>query len=162
LRCRVVAVTPHPHSPPRLSETLDRRCPRLHRHHARRGRARAQRGLVPLEALLTETEPFRELGLAALAGLEIGGCDLAPGTLAQSAHVALAGVGTFPVAMIDALIARLERITITRGILRGGGATIDALAGDERAATRREVRGRRSTGSSPTSARSRRASRPSS
>jgi hypothetical protein len=37
--------------------------------------------------------------------------------------------------MIDALMPQLERIAITRGILRGGGAAIDALAGDERAAT---------------------------
>jgi myo-inositol-1-phosphate synthase len=95
----------------------------------------AQRGLLPLEALLTETEPFIGLGLAALAGIEIGGCDLAPGTLAQTAHAALVGVGTFPVAMIDALMPDLERIAITRGVLRGGGAAIDALAGDQRAAT---------------------------
>lgn len=95
----------------------------------------AQRGLVPFEALLTETEPFLALGLAALAGLEIGGCDLAPGTLAQTAHATLAGVSTFPVAMIDALMPDLERIAITRGILRGGGVAIDALAGDERDAT---------------------------
>ena len=46
----------------------------------------AQRGLVPFEGLLTETQPFLALGLATLAGLEIGGCDLAPGTLAQSAR----------------------------------------------------------------------------
>ena len=95
----------------------------------------AQRGLVPFEALLTETQPFLALGLATLAGLEIGGCDLVPGTLAQTAHATLVGVGTFPVAMIDALMPDLERIAVTRGILRGGGATIDALAGDERAAT---------------------------
>jgi myo-inositol-1-phosphate synthase len=44
-------------------------------------------------------------------------------------------VGTFPVAMIDALMPELERITITRGVLRGGGAAIDALAGDQRVAT---------------------------
>ncbi|PYP75845.1 MAG: myo-inositol-1-phosphate synthase [Gemmatimonadetes bacterium] len=95
----------------------------------------AQRGLAPLEALLTETEAFVGLGLAALPAIDIGGCDLAPGTLAQSAHAALAGVGTFPVAMIDALMPDLERIAITRGVLRGGGAAIDALAGDQRAAT---------------------------
>ena len=95
----------------------------------------AQRGLVPMEALLTETKPFLALGLATLAGLEIGGCDLVPGTLAQTAHETLAGVGPFPVAMIDALMPDLERIAVTRGVLRGGGAAIDALAGDERAAT---------------------------
>jgi myo-inositol-1-phosphate synthase len=95
----------------------------------------AQHGLIPLEALLTATEPVARLGLISLEGLVIGGCDLAPGTLAESAHAALAGVGVFPVAMIDALQPDLERIAITRGVLRGGGAAIDALAGDERAAT---------------------------
>ena len=95
----------------------------------------AQQGLIPLEALLTATEPFAGLGLVSLDGLVIGGCDLAPGTLAESAHATLAGVGSFPVAMIDSLRPDLERITITRGVLRGGGAAIDALAGDQRAAT---------------------------
>ena len=95
----------------------------------------AQHGLIPLEALLTATEPFAGLGLASLQGLVIGGCDLGPGTLAETAHAALAGVGSFPVSMIDALRPDLERIRITRGVLRGGGAAIDALAGDERAAT---------------------------
>jgi myo-inositol-1-phosphate synthase len=94
----------------------------------------AQRGLVPLEGLLTETQPFTSLGLATLDDVVIGGCDLSPGTLAESAHATLAGVGSFPVATIDALTPDLERIAITRGVLRGGGPAIDALAGDQRAA----------------------------
>jgi len=94
----------------------------------------AQRGLVPLEALLTETAPFAALGLAPLQHVEVGGCDLIPGTLAESAHATLAGVESFPMAMIDALRPDLERITITRGVLRGGGPAIDALAGDQRGA----------------------------
>jgi myo-inositol-1-phosphate synthase len=94
----------------------------------------AQRGLLPLEAVLTETDPFRGLGLAAIEDVKIGGCDLAPGTLAESAKDVLAGVGTFPVAMIDAMSPDLERIAITRGILRGGGPTIDKLAGSHLAA----------------------------
>jgi myo-inositol-1-phosphate synthase len=98
------------------------------------GALAARRGLVPLEALLTETPPFRDLGLASLDDVEFGGCDLAPGTLAETAHDTLAGVGVFPVAMIDALMPDLEQIRITRGILRGGGPAIDALAGDQRAA----------------------------
>ena len=61
----------------------------------------AQRGLVPLEGLLTETEPFAALKLATLERIEIGGCDLAPGTLAQSAHATLAGVESFPVAILN-------------------------------------------------------------
>ena len=91
----------------------------------------AQRGLLPLEAVLTETDPFRGLGLAPLAEISIGGCDLAPGSLAESAKDILAGVGTFPVAMIDAMRPDLEKINVTRGILRGGGPAIDALAGAE-------------------------------
>jgi myo-inositol-1-phosphate synthase len=94
----------------------------------------AQRALVPLEGLLTETEPFAALGLAPLQQVRIGGCDLIPGTLAESAQETLAGVESFPVATIDALRPDLERIVITRGVLRGGGPAIDALAGDQRAA----------------------------
>ena len=94
----------------------------------------AQRGLLPLEAVLTETDPFRSLGLAPLADVEVGGCDLAPGTLAESAKEVLAGVGTFPVAMLDAMRPDLERIAITRAIIRGGGPAIDALAGAHLAA----------------------------
>ena len=95
----------------------------------------ARHGVSPLEALLTETEPFAALGLEPIDAIEIGGCDLAPGTLAQSAPAALAGVGIFPAATIGALLPDLERIAITRGVLRGGGAAIDALAGDQRIAT---------------------------
>ncbi|MEO8561219.1 MAG: inositol-3-phosphate synthase [bacterium] len=103
----------------------------------------AQRALLPLEAVLTETEAFRKLGLAPIEAIRIGGCDLAPGTLAESAKETLAGVGSFPVAMIDAMTPDLAKIVITRGILRGGGPAIDALAGAERAesaaGTAREV-----------------------
>ena len=94
----------------------------------------AQRGLVPLEAVLTETAPFRDLGLASLDDIAIGGCDLAPGTLGETAREALAGVGSFSGAMIDTLMPDLERISITRGVLRGGGPAIEKLAGTHRAA----------------------------
>ncbi|MDB4881379.1 MAG: Myo-inositol-phosphate synthase [Gemmatimonadetes bacterium] len=94
----------------------------------------AQRGLLPLEAVLTETEPFRDLGLAPVGEIEIGGCDLAPGTLDESARDALAGVGSFSAAMIDLITPDLQRVAITRGTLRGGGPAIDALAGAQRAA----------------------------
>jgi myo-inositol-1-phosphate synthase len=94
----------------------------------------AQRGLLPLESVLTETDPFRGLGLAPVAEIEIGGCDLAPGTLAESAKEVLAGVGTFSAAMIDEMRPDLERIAITRAIIRGGGPAIDKLAGAHLAA----------------------------
>lgn len=99
------------------------------------GTLAAQRGLVPFEGLLTETPPFRALGLASLDDVEFGGCDLIPGTLAETAQQSLVGVGSFPATLIDALMPELAHIRITRGILRGGGPTIDALALGERTAT---------------------------
>ncbi|MEO6528114.1 MAG: inositol-3-phosphate synthase [Gemmatimonadaceae bacterium] len=103
----------------------------------------AQRGLIPLEAVLTETQPFVDLGLASLADIELGGCDLAPGTLVESARETLAGVGIFSAATMDVLSPDLARIAITRGTLRGGGPAIDALAGSQLAAgaagTAREI-----------------------
>jgi myo-inositol-1-phosphate synthase len=98
------------------------------------GTLAARRGLLPLEALLTETEPFRGLGLAPLDTIEFGGCDLHPGTLADTARAALAGVGFAPPPVIDALAPELERVHVTRGLLRGGGPAVEALAGDERVA----------------------------
>ena len=92
----------------------------------------AEHDLVPLEAVLTETAPFHGLGLPPLDCVTIGGCDLAPGTLATSARDALAGVGSFSSETIDALLPDLERIRVTRGILRGGGTAVEALAGTER------------------------------
>jgi len=99
------------------------------------GTLAGQRGMTPLEGLLTETPPFQGLGLASLHDAEFGGCDLIPGTLAETAQEALVGVGSFPPPMIEALMPELKQIRVTRGILRGGGPTIDALALDERAAT---------------------------
>lgn len=95
----------------------------------------AQRGLMPLEAVLTETAPFQALDLARLEDIAIGGCDLAPGTLAETAQATLAGVGSFPVAVIEQLMPELSRIVVTRGIMRAGGPAIDLLAGDQRAAS---------------------------
>lgn len=95
------------------------------------GTAAARRGLLPLEGLLTETAPFRALPLAALDAVEFGGCDLRSGKLAESARACLSAVGAFPAAILDAVMPDLELIPITRGVLRGGGRTIDALAGAE-------------------------------
>jgi myo-inositol-1-phosphate synthase len=99
------------------------------------GTLAGQRGMTPLEGLLTDTPPFHGIGLASLSDVEFGGCDLIPGTLADTAHEQLVGVGCFPPPMIEALMPALKQITITRGILRGGGPTIDALALGEQAAT---------------------------
>jgi Myo-inositol-1-phosphate synthase len=99
------------------------------------GTLAAQRGMTSLEGLLTETPPFQGMGLVELHGTEFGGCDLSPGTLAETAQDALVGVGCFPPPMIESLMPDLQKVNITRGILRGGGPAIDALAHAERAAT---------------------------
>ncbi len=95
------------------------------------GTLAAQRGLLPLEGLLTETAPFGALPLAEVQTLEFGGCDLSPGHLAGTAHATLAAVGAFPTAVVEAVMPELERISITRGTLRGGGRAVEALAEGE-------------------------------
>ena len=107
------------------------------------GTLAVRRGLLPLEAVLTETPPFRDLDLPDVAEIEFGGWDLRPGTLAESVREALVGVGSFSAAVLDALAPELARVRITRGVLRGSGPAVEALAGDERdagvAGTAREV-----------------------
>jgi myo-inositol-1-phosphate synthase len=98
------------------------------------GTLAARRGLLPLEAVLTETPPFRDLDLPNVAEIEFGGWDLKPGTLAESAREALTGVGSFSAAVLDALAPELAGVRVTRGVLRGGGPAVEALAGEERAA----------------------------
>jgi myo-inositol-1-phosphate synthase len=93
------------------------------------GALAARRGLVPLEALLTETPPFRGLGLPAVDEIEFGGCDLRPGTMADAARASLASVGSFSPAVVEALLPELEGVRITRGVLRGGGPAVEKLAG---------------------------------
>lgn len=93
------------------------------------GALAARRGLVPLEALLTETPPFRGLGLADVHEIGFGGCDLHAGRLAESAPAALASVDCFPASVIEALRSDLETFHVTRGILRGSGRAVEALAG---------------------------------
>jgi myo-inositol-1-phosphate synthase len=93
------------------------------------GTLAARRGLLPLEGLLTETPPFTDLPLADVDAVEFGGCDLTAGSLAESAVQCMAAVGAFPAAVLDAVMPDLEQILLTRGILRGGGRAVDALAG---------------------------------
>jgi myo-inositol-1-phosphate synthase len=94
----------------------------------------ARRGLLPLEALLTETEPFRDLGLPALTDVAFGGCDLRAGPLFDSTAGVLASAGTFPAPVVDALLPELAAIAVTPGILRGGGRGVAALVGHDAAA----------------------------
>ena len=97
------------------------------------GTLAARRGLLPLEALLTETEPFRALPLPPVAEVAFGGCDLRAGPLADSVPATLASVGSFPAAVVEALLPELAAIPITRGILRGGGRGVAALVDDDAA-----------------------------
>jgi myo-inositol-1-phosphate synthase len=88
----------------------------------------ARHGLVPLEGLLTDTPPFERMGLAPVEETEFGGCDLHPGNLGDAVRACSAAVGVFAAGVLDAVAPELERVPITRGILRGGGAAVEALA----------------------------------
>lgn len=95
------------------------------------GTMAARRGLIPLEGVLTETPVFARLDLAPVGEIGFGGCDLRPGTLGEAARANAASVGVFSPALLDILAPELERIPVTRGILRGGGAAIEALADED-------------------------------
>jgi myo-inositol-1-phosphate synthase len=91
----------------------------------------ARRGLIPLEGLLTETPPFQPLDLAPAAAIEVGGCDLRHGDLAEALRDSVRTVGVFPPPLVEAVAEPLSNVPVTRGILRGGGESVRALAGDE-------------------------------
>jgi myo-inositol-1-phosphate synthase len=93
------------------------------------GTVGAQAGLLPVEGLLTETPLLRELELPPLDHFQFGGCDLRPGTLGAAARECPAAMAIFPPHVVSAVAERLEAIPVTRGILRGGGAAVEALAG---------------------------------
>jgi myo-inositol-1-phosphate synthase len=93
------------------------------------GTLAAQRELLPFEGLLTETAAFADLDLAGLGEIRFGGCDIHEGTLADSARSCLAGVDAFSEPLLDRIMPELEKVRITRGILRGGGRVVEELAG---------------------------------
>lgn len=95
------------------------------------GTLAARRGLLPLEGLLTETGPFRELDLTPAAEIYFGGCDLRPGHLAEAVRAGAAGSDVFSPGVLDAVVPELAGVPISRGILRGGGPAVRALAEDE-------------------------------
>lgn len=98
----------------------------------------AQERLLPAESLLTETPRFRGLKLPALDELRFGGCDLRPGTMAEAALACTSTASVFPRPVVEAVAARLAEVPITRGILRGGGVAVEALAGSDAAEMGRE------------------------
>jgi myo-inositol-1-phosphate synthase len=103
------------------------------------GMVAAQEKLLPVESLLTETEPFRALELPPLEEIEFGGCDLREGMLGEAALACRSTASTFPAFVVKAVADRLAGVPITRGVLRGGGIAIEALAGDAAAEMRKET-----------------------
>jgi myo-inositol-1-phosphate synthase len=92
------------------------------------GTLAARRGLAPLEGLLTETPAFQALPLPEIDSFFFGGCDMTEGALGETAHGSMAAVGVFAPSVVDALMEELKGVPVARGILRGGGRAVQALA----------------------------------
>jgi myo-inositol-1-phosphate synthase len=105
------------------------------------GTLAVQRGLVPLEGVITESEPFRGLPLPRIEDLAFGGCDLRSGTMWEAVSEAASSVEVFSEKVLAALEPELRKVPVTRGILRGGGEAVRVLAeGEEHGAeTAREA-----------------------
>jgi myo-inositol-1-phosphate synthase len=95
------------------------------------GTLAVQRGLVPLEGVITESEPFQELGLPRIDDLSFGGCDLRSGTMWEAVSEAASSVEVFSKPVLEALAPELRAVPVTRGILRGGGEAVRVLAEGE-------------------------------
>ena len=93
------------------------------------GTLAAQEKLLPAESLLTEGQRFRGLGLPPLEEISFGGCDLRAGDFREAALECTSTGSIFPAHVVAAVADRLKEIPITRGILRGGGIAVEALAG---------------------------------
>jgi myo-inositol-1-phosphate synthase len=95
------------------------------------GTLAAQKGLLPLEGVLTATPLFGGVELPRVEELAFGGCDLRPGTLREAAYDCVSLGGVFPPRLLEAVSGELEAVPLTPGILRGMGAAVAALAGPE-------------------------------
>jgi myo-inositol-1-phosphate synthase len=99
------------------------------------GTLAVQRGLVPLEGVITESEPFHELPLPRIEDIEFGGCDLIAGTMWDAVSEAAVSVEIFRASVLEALAPELRKVPMTRGIMRGGGEAVRALAPGQEHAT---------------------------
>lgn len=97
------------------------------------GTVAAQKGLLPLEGVITVRPPLDDLdGLPAVDEITFGGCDVRTGTIAEAALACGSTVGVFSRNVMDAAVPELESAPITQGILRRAGAAVEALTGSER------------------------------
>jgi myo-inositol-1-phosphate synthase len=97
------------------------------------GTVAAQKGLIPLEGVVTARTPLDATpGLPAIDEISFGGCDIRPGNLADAALACGSTVGVFARSVLDAVVPVLEEAPITQGILRRAGAAVEALGGHER------------------------------
>jgi hypothetical protein len=103
------------------------------------GMVAAQKKLLPAESLLTEGQRFRALDLAPLDEIAFGGCDLRAGDFGEASLECNSTAGIFPAPVVEAVADRLQKIPITRGILRGGGVAVEALAGTAAAEMAKET-----------------------
>lgn len=94
------------------------------------GTVAVQKGLLPLEGVISSRAPFDEMeGLPPIDRIAFGGCDIRAGTLADAALGCSSTLGIFAPAVLDAVTPELEKAPITQGILRRVGAAVEALGG---------------------------------
>ena len=97
------------------------------------GTVAVQKGLVPLEGVITSRAPFDATeSLPPLEEISFGGCDIRPGTLGEAALACGSTVGVFARPVLDAVVPVLDAAPITQGILRRAGAAVEALSGPGR------------------------------
>lgn len=97
------------------------------------GTVAVQRGLLPLEGVITARPPLDALeGLPPLDSLSFGGCDVRTGTLGEAALACGSTTAVFARSVLDQVAPELDGSPITQGILRRAGAAVEALTGPER------------------------------
>lgn len=91
-----------------------------------------RKGLIGLTGMVTATEPFRSLELAAVEHMQFGGCDVRDESLKEAVNRMAGESGGIDPAILKEVMADLESIepNISRGTVRNCGEAIGRLARD--------------------------------
>lgn len=96
------------------------------------GTVAVQKGLLPLEGVVTARDPLAGTGaLPPIETISFGGCDVRTGRLGEAALSCGSTVGVFARSVLDQVARVLDAAPITQGILRRAGAAVEALSGPD-------------------------------